>query len=124
MERLCPPPHFRRRAVAEVIVRSLLPVAAMALVLSAQADPVAPQALNSLSSTPALVAAPVFDTNGARIGSVANVTPGPTGNLWSVTVRLTNGPQGQAGATQTVLASHASFDGQKVVVDLMGQPRG
>ena len=53
-----------------------------------------------------------------------NYTPGPTGNLWSVTIRLTNGPQGQAGATQTVLASHASFDGQKVVVDLASQPRG
>jgi hypothetical protein len=96
----------------------------MVLVLPARAEPVAPQALNSLSSTPALVAAPVFDTSGARIGSVANVTPGPTGNLWSITIRLENGPQGQAGATRTVLASQASFDGQKVVVDLAGPPRG
>jgi hypothetical protein len=91
---------------------TILPVAAAALIAGAvQAAALAPEALNSLSATPALLAAPVFDIQGKRIGAVVAVTPRPDGKLWSVTFRLANGT-----ATQTVPASSASFDGQRVIV--------
>lgn len=91
----------------------LSPVAALAMIAGAAQATIAPQALNSLSATPALIAAPVFDTQGNRIGSVASVTPRPGGQLWSVTIHMANGT-----APQTVLASSASFDGQRVIVAL------
>ena len=101
-------------------MHTILPVAAAAMIAGGtiiaggtRAAAIAPQALNSLSATPALLAAPVFDTHGTRIGTVAAVTPRPGGKLWSVTIRLANGT-----ATQTVLASSASFDGQRVIVAL------
>jgi len=114
MERLSVPLHFPGRTAVAALLHATLAVAAAAMIAgAAQAAPIAPQALNSLSATPALLAAPVFDTHGTRIGTVAAVTPRPDGKLWSVTIRLANGT-----ATQTVLASSASFDGQRVIVAL------
>ena len=90
------------------------------------APDIAPEALNSLSTVYTIDAMPVFDTKGARIGSIAGVTPRGDGMLWSVTIRLENGRQvnGQpanGATTQGILASQASFNGQKIIADLQHQ---
>jgi hypothetical protein len=105
-------------------MRALLLTASFAaamsvLVMSAGAMDMAPTALNSLPSTRNLAATPVFDTHGNRIGTVQSVTPGPGGKPWSVTIALSAG-----GGSQSLPASAASYDGQKVVADLARDRRG
>lgn len=90
--------------------------------LPAYAEDIAPEALNSLSRVHRIDNQPVFDIKGVRIGSVASVTPTGDGMLWSVTIRLENGRQvnGQpanGAATQSILASQASFDGTRVIAE-------
>ncbi|MCP5410935.1 MAG: hypothetical protein H6924_02145 [Alphaproteobacteria bacterium] len=105
-----------------VIIGGLLAVAV--LPAQAQEDGIAPEALNSLSRVhvAAITAKPVFDIHGERIGSISGVTPTGDGMVWSVTIRLENGRQvnGQpanGAPTQSILASQASFDGERVVAD-------
>jgi hypothetical protein len=100
----------------------------LGVALPARAEDMAPEALNSLSTVYRISDRPVFDTRGGRIGSVASVTPRGDGMLWSVTIRLENGRQvnGQpanGAATQTILATQASFDGARVIAEAAG-PRG
>jgi hypothetical protein len=89
----------------------------------------APEALNSLSTVYVINAMPVFDIHGAPIGRVQGVTPRANGMLWSVTIllehgRQVNGQPANGAATQTILASDASFDGRRVIADVSAQPRG
>lgn len=96
--------------------------AALCAALPARAEDIAPEALNSLSRVHQLGNRPVFDVRGGRIGSVVSVTPRGDGMLWSVTIRLENGRQvnGQpanGAATQTILATQASFDGTRVIAE-------
>jgi hypothetical protein len=130
VERLRFVPHFLWGRKTATVMRHLVPAAVMFLVaaLPAQAEDIAPEALNSLSTVHRISDRPVFDTKGGRIGSVASTTPRGDGMLWSVTIRLENGRQvnglpANGVATQTILASQASFDGSRVIAEADG-PRG
>jgi hypothetical protein len=130
MERLRFVPHWLEARKTGTAMRHLVPAAVMLLgaALPARAEDLAPEALNSLSTVQRISDRPVFDTRGGRIGSVASTTPRGDGMLWSVTIRLENGRQvnGQpanGAATQTILASQASFDGMRVIAEA-AEPRG
>ena len=85
---------------------------------AAQADEMAPSALNSFSAVPtALSAAPVMDQNGDVLGKVQQVQTGPDGRPSALSFRAN-----KDGRLVVIAASAVSYDGH-VLVTSNDQPQ-